>query len=348
MNSRVAIAGPAQTALVNIQYLRAIAAMMVVWVHAREQFDWLKLQFPSPAGGNGVDLFFVISGFIMVYTTYGKAVAPLAFIKRRFLRIAPLYWLAILFILVVSFVAPSVLKSTVIQPAHVLASFMFWPSPSPKFPAEMWPLLVPGWTLNYEMAFYVLFGLTLCAPMAWRVFLLCASLVLVVLSGIGLSATGVLRFYTDAIVLTFGAGALLGHLYCKGRIPQSVTLGWGLVVTGIALWWGLQSVDTGHRVIGAGIPAVLLVTGACALPSIDGKWLDWLRQLGDASYSIYIGHIFILGGLGFAWSRIYRRVDNNIDGVVFLTASILVCGMAGVLIYRLAEKPMNRWMSRKN
>ena len=76
--------------LINIQYLRAIAALMVVWSHAREQVEWLKIQFPLNFGVSGVDLFFVISGFIMVYTTHDKKISPLQFFSRRLERIVPL------------------------------------------------------------------------------------------------------------------------------------------------------------------------------------------------------------------------------------------------------------------
>lgn len=347
MGAHLSCGRPAQTALVNIQYLRGVAAMMVVWVHAREQFSALKLQFPSAAGGNGVDLFFVISGFIMVYTTYGKNITPTLFIQRRFARIAPLYWLATMAILVIGLTAPNMLKSTVIYIPHVIGSFLFWPMPSPKFIGDMWPLLVPGWTLNYEMAFYVVFGLTFFAPRVLRLFFLCGGIFFAVIFGILFDYVGVLRFYTDAIILTFAAGAILGHLHCLGHIPKNKVLGCISVLAGVFLWWALQYVHVGHRFIGAGIPAVLVVAGACTLPNLRGLWIDWLRHLGDASYSIYIGHVFILGIVALGWRHAFHPVSSEAEGVVFMLGSVLVCGVVGVGIHKFLENPLNKWVSKR-
>jgi exopolysaccharide production protein ExoZ len=341
---------PARTvqreALINIQYLRAIAAMMVVWAHAREQFDWIKLQFPSAAGGSGVDLFFVISGFIMVYTTFGRPISPTTFFARRLARIGPLYWLATLAIVVVVMLAPSVFKSTTVNAPHVWASLAFIPMLSPIFPGQMWPLLVPGWTLNYEMAFYVLFAATLLAPLRFRTLFLVGTLVLLVWAGIYFRFTGVFQFYTDAIVLTFGTGAILGHLYCSNRLPKSVFLGLTLVLGGSALWLSTLSINMGHRAIGSGIPAFLIVMGACILPSFDKGWLNWLGKLGDASYSIYVGHIFLLGLLRVGWAHTVGAGQTEKQGMAFMLTSVVFCAVGGVLIYYFIEKILGKLVSK--
>lgn len=347
MSVALAPGAPQREALINIQYLRALAAMMVVWVHGREQFEWIKLQFPSAAGSNGVDLFFVISGFIMVYTTYGKSTSPVSFVVRRLARIAPLYWLATLAIVVIGFAAPTMLKSTVLWAPHLLASLAFIPMSSPSFPGQMWPLLVPGWTLNYEMAFYVLFGVTLVVAQRHRIYWLSASLAVLVLSGALNNFTGLLDFYTDGIVLTFAAGAILGNLYCAGRLSRSTPWGLALMIAGVLLWLATLKVDTGHRAIGAGIPASMVVMGACILPTMGGDWLAWLRRLGDASYSIYLGHLFILGLLRVVWQRLRIPMDTAVQGWVFMLCGLLACAVGGWLIFRLIEQTLNAWIKRR-
>lgn len=218
---------------------------------------------------------------------------------------------------------------------------------SPAFPERMWPLLVPGWTLNYEMAFYFLFAITLVAPQRFRIFLLSGTLVLLVLSGIFFKFTGVLQFYTDAIVLTFGTGAILGYLYCSNRLPKNYLIGTLLILTGSTLWLSTLSVDMGHRAIGSGVPALLIVLGACILPSFCIVGLTWLKKLGDASYSIYIGHIFLLGLLRMIWSLTIGVGHTDKYGVAFMLTAVVFCAVGGVLMYEFIEKIIGKWVSEK-
>ncbi|MET0519910.1 MAG: acyltransferase, partial [Burkholderiaceae bacterium] len=298
-------------------------------------------------GSHGVDLFFVISGFIMVYTTYGRATEPGRFLLRRFLRIAPLYWLVTLAILLIALLLPQLLKSTVIVPAHVLASLAFVPMQSPAFPGYLWPLLVPGWTLNYEMAFYVLFALCLWLPGAVRTAALCATLLGAVLIGRLVDAQGRLGFYTDAIVLAFGCGAVLGELYCRGLLQRLGRRG-GLLalLAGTALWLAGQWLALPHRFVAAGIPATLVVMGACAIGPIAARGLKWLEALGDATYSIYLGHVLLLGGLRVLCSRLGLGVTDAGSAWAFMLTALLLSASGGWLLYRLVETPLADGLAR--
>jgi exopolysaccharide production protein ExoZ len=330
-----------RASLVNIQYLRAIAALMVVWVHAREQFSLTFQLFPSAVGSHGVDLFFVISGFIMVYTTHGKPGAPGQFLLRRFLRIAPLYWLITLTIVAIALLAPQLLKSTQLVPAHVLASLAFIPMQSPAFPDYLWPLLVPGWTLNYEMAFYALFALCLWLPARWRTPALCGVLLGLVALGRATDPGGVPGFYTDAIVLAFGTGAVLGELYCRGLLQRlGFTGGLLALLAGVALWLAGQSLPLPHRFIAAGIPATLVVLGACAIGPIASPGLKWLEKLGDATYSIYLGHVLLLGALRFACNKLDFAVTDLGSALCFMAMALIVSALGGWLLYRCVETPI--------
>ena len=169
----------------TIQYLRAIAAMMVVWHHAREQLPGLKFFFPSEFGPSGVDLFFVISGFIMVATTTGPG-RPFNFIARRLIRVVPLYWLLTCTMVALAWKLPQLFRTIDLAPAHVLQSLLFIPHYSPSFPGMAWPVLVPGWTLNFEMFFYAVFAATLSLAQPMRLWALAAVMSTLVIVGLSM------------------------------------------------------------------------------------------------------------------------------------------------------------------
>lgn len=137
----------------SLQILRGVAALLVVGFHARPVMDipadsWLDSLFSM--GYAGVNLFFIISGFIMCYTTDSRT-KPLKFIGRRLVRIAPLYWLLLLF--------HKGLRSLT-DPQTYLSMFFIPLSPqSPPFLG--YATWMVGWTLNYEMFFYLVFFLSL-------------------------------------------------------------------------------------------------------------------------------------------------------------------------------------------
>jgi hypothetical protein len=134
----------------GIQYLRGIAAMMVVFHHSRDEIGGaMSVTF----GARGVEIFFVISGLVMMYSTQGgvlagghtfreRAAASMLFWKRRFIRVAPLYWIALL--LSAQFVYRVDLTNWTL-----LKDALFIPHWNAAWPGQIWPTLVPGWSLNY-------------------------------------------------------------------------------------------------------------------------------------------------------------------------------------------------------
>ena len=174
--------------ILPIQYLRGIAALMVVWHHAAMPGGRNGLQLvPWAFGTSGVDVFFVISGFIMVVTTSGSSTGPLQFWHRRIVRVVPLYWLLTLLDgghCVGARRACS--RRCKVAPTTLLRrALLFVPHFSQSFPAFVWPLLVPGVDLNFEMFFYAVFGLSLVLPERGR--LLPLVVLFLVLTGIGLA-----------------------------------------------------------------------------------------------------------------------------------------------------------------
>src|SRR5580658_5421280 len=143
--------------LLSIQALRALAATAVVAYHA---LQWGSGGFD--VGRAGVDVFFVISGFIMWRVTSGRDVTPGAFLWRRVTRVAPLYWLTTLAVLAAALVWPGFLPEVRPGWRHLALSLAFIPHLDPR--GLPFPTLPPGWTLDYEALFYLTFAAALAGP----------------------------------------------------------------------------------------------------------------------------------------------------------------------------------------
>src|SRR3984885_1661552 len=111
-------------------------------------------------GPFGVKIFFVISGFVMWLTTAGVDISPVSFWRRRLVRIVPLYWFFLLLLVAVGLSAPQYLKTTEITWETAVKSFLFIPH-FHSVQKIIAPILIPGWSLNFEMFFYFIFGISL-------------------------------------------------------------------------------------------------------------------------------------------------------------------------------------------
>lgn len=331
--------------LAGIQSMRALAAMMVVWAHAREQFEWLRVQFPSDMGAHGVDLFFVISGLIMVVSTQNRRTLLSRFVLRRIVRIVPLYWLATFTLLAAALSVPSLLKTTVVSWPHVLQSLFFIPAESPSLKGLFMPFVIPGWTLNYEMFFYFLFGISRSRFPTNGKACLVGFLAILSLLGLAYKPAGVAGFYCDPIIFTFGLGMIIGELFCRGHMPSSKILSIGAASVGISLFLILQAADSDHRLISAGIPAAIVVIAVLSSPQ-NTIWPTPLTRIGDASYSIYLAHIFVLGALRFLHKQLLGSESDAWMGWSFMIAALVCSAGIGYLVYRYIENPLTQMLQK--
>lgn len=327
----------------SVQAMRAIAALLVVWVHAREQFPWLKEHFPSSLGAHGVDLFFVISGFIMVVSTSGRDVGFLAFFVRRLIRVAPLYWIATLALLAIALIAPRLVKTVVISWPHTIASLLFVPMESPAMPGNMFPLLIPGWSLNYEMAFYLLFGISIAAARSKKSYLVIFALIAASAYGWLAMPGGIPGFFCNPIILTFGAGILLGDAYTSGKLKPCVPGAIVLAACAVAAHFGASFLEFSNRFLSAGVPAAIFVAAAL-LAGNSVKWPRWALTLGDASYSLYLFHTFVLGAARFLVGPFMRDEPNEVAGWVFMIGSIVLSSVVSLSIHKRIEQPLTKWL----
>jgi exopolysaccharide production protein ExoZ len=316
-----------------IQYLRALAALSVVWGHSLYIVPGIAERLgPSWFGPAGVDLFFVISGFIMVVTTAGGDVTPQKFLALRIIRVVPLYWLATL--AWIGFVAFEGTFTNPHPPAAIAKSLLFVPYISPGSPSGVWPILQNGWTLNYEMFFYVLFALSLAAPARVRIAGLAATLGLLVVAGrlFGPFANALAFTYTSPYLLEFVAGMILAHGWLQSEPRNSLPHSLFLIVFGCYCIGGLHSRP---MILGG---AFLIVAG-CLDPRIRAIQSRPLLLLGNASYSIYLFHPFVLEALAPTWVRLFP-LATTLSSVLFVALAVLLSALAGCLCYWLIEKPI--------
>jgi exopolysaccharide production protein ExoZ len=331
--------------LSGIQILRAIAAFMVVLHHS----EWVvKSNFATTSwptfGAAGVDLFFVISGFIICLTT-SRATDPAQFIRKRLIRIIPLYWLVTLITFAIMCVDERFLDWQQANPVNLIKSLLFIPYGGGG--GLIQPILFVGWSLNYEILFYALWAVTLFlfpTSIGRRILLVAGALTAMVLVGIVVGPEkAVVRFSTNPIMLEFAAGAAIGWAYIYRRIFFArVPLALCMIATGLALvaFVLLHNPHTPH-VTQAGL-AVAIITTVLALEARDLPLRSTiLETLGNASYAIYLTHPLIIA---FAVrAPIFDLMEPGIARFLTITFALLatVVGI-GLASYFGFERPINR------
>lgn len=328
----------------NIQALRAVAALMVVFDHWGDHYGG-SLQQVGLLGSTGVDIFFVISGFVMIQSTWDRPTSPASFAIGRFVRIVPLYWICTIAVFVAALAMPSAFRSTGSNVVPLVKSLAF--VPYLKASGQVQPLLFPGWTLNYEMFFYALFAISLLVrARAVRAGLLVAGLVaLIVVGQVGHPSGVIAGFYTRPILLEFGYGVLLGIWNAHGGLSGSFQWsGWGLLGGGFGGLLAMEpifpQIDRGFKV---GPFAAMVVLAAVLLErsGVVVRARSWLL-LGAASYALYLVHPFA----GTAVFAVVRRLALAPGASICLSIgmTLAVTIAAGVCMHLWIERPADRWL----
>jgi exopolysaccharide production protein ExoZ len=289
-----------------------------------------------------VHIFFVISGFIMIVVSahqFRLPGAPAKFFKRRLIRIVPVYWFyTSLMLLLVCL--PYTLKQSTFDIVYTIKSYLFVPAVRPSTD-KIVPLLAQGWTLSYEMYFYILFAFFLKFSRTW----LLPSLILLFSASVGLRflvslGNGpVLNFFTNPILLEFVFGCFVGLVYISGRRISPV-LSLGLFAFGCLslIAWIIYGGGGFSGVIVWGIPAACIVAGATNLErALDFRTPRILTALGDSSYSLYLSHTFLL----MVVAKLLKM--NLLSGIpidIVIILSVAFCIVFGHLAYLYIEKPI--------
>lgn len=343
-----------------VQVLRGVAAAMVVCHHyiasqaerGAEASRWL-LEF----GGAGVDIFFVISGFIMTITQldadgkFSAASSAKHFLARRLMRIAPLYWVLTTLAFVLATLAGAAV-STPIGFEKFLMSMLFLPHGDPGLvmneEAHRAYVIPMAWTLTYEWFFYLVFSLALVLGLKLfvRLQFIAACFAACVLAGLVYQpAALLLQVVTSPMLFEFLLGGLAALLYSKGiRLngAQAVLLA---LLSGAALV-NLQHDSVFARTVAWGFAAFALVIAA-TLHEGSTKQPPFMRplaRLGDISYSLYLSHFFTLALLVRIQDRLPLLEDGF--GVLAIAAYVLLSLLAAELCYRFVEDPARKRLSR--
>jgi exopolysaccharide production protein ExoZ len=341
--------------IVSIQYLRGLAALGVVLAHASMSLlDKNKSLIPLAVGAGGVDLFFVISGFIMYYTTANRATTTGEFYLRRFVRIFPLYFAASSVAFLIAKLVPSVTRTFSSNLYDYVRSILFVPyySTTVQGVDSLTPLMRPevgqGWTLNYEVFFYFIFGLSLYLPRQYRMRSFVTLFLLLTTIGILFRPSGAIpSTYTDSLLLEFVLGVMLGHFLIR-RLRRSIKAAGVLllILAGITSV-GIQMFTTSSlpRVLGYGLPAASVVAAALWLERM--QLISRVRTfllLGDASYSLYLLHGFVLAILRRAWQR-YFNINLVGTHIIFVLVSTIAAEAVAIAAFRYAERPVTRTLT---
>jgi peptidoglycan/LPS O-acetylase OafA/YrhL len=347
--------------LQSIQVCRALAALLVVHVHATvmarvyaERYgslDAISNGFYNTLdfGQLGVDLFFVISGFIMIFVTSalppGRA-SVRSFLERRIARIVPLYWFFTFLLAALIVVAPGVVVHDDLSGTFLLKSLFF--IPAVRSNGEIAPVVPPGWTLNFEMFFYLSLGILLLLPAHRRVWLLSFGFLSLVAAGLALTpgpSHPVATVLTSPLLFEFLYGCWIGSLFLTGRVagPSWAALCVGTGLTGITLAFFLPL--QAYRPFSWGIPSALLVYGLLCLERAKRlRFPQFLVRLGDASYSLYLVHWFVLPPVGRAWAK--SGLGSHAAGDVLVLLGIAASVAAALVVYRYLEDPLIRGARR--
>jgi peptidoglycan/LPS O-acetylase OafA/YrhL len=357
----------------SIQALRGFAAVLVVFFHIAE---FQRDVIPTTAVGDhalisglwdrgfaGVDLFFVISGFIMVYVTrnvpHGLSSA-FHFLKFRITRIYPLWWIYALLMMFYFWLFYG-------NPADISQSEtsggmgLYLTKSLLLIPQHAMPVLVTGWSLIHEMWFYLVFSVILLLPRRWLLPALSFWGTMVIVGfTLGFSqpfSRDILSLATAFITLEFIGGGIAAWVLIKSppRFAAIFTfLGALALLMALSFYTDISSAThLWERVVIFGVPGILLVYGAVGMELQNRLWVPrWQIVLGDWSYSLYLSHYFVISGLRRVFPMIAEKLpepmsdmfvlgtEGVLDNLLFTILAILGSVFLAGLSFRLIERPL--------
>jgi len=339
---------PVQGKLENIQALRGLAALMVLAAHikgAELDYGGAGVLLPSwlYMGVAGVDLFFLISGFVMAHVALAGARGPDAarrFVFNRAARIYPAYW-AVTLLLMLLYAGKLALFSEATPFPNAVATFLLLPSDS-------FPLLPVGWTLVHEVYFYIVFAaFVFWRPAGLPLFLgVWAAMVAAALAFGVVDATAWTNVIFNPLTFEFIAGAAIAIVVRRGvtRFARPAFIAGALLFAiETAFFTDLLYPDAmGRFALRAALiapPFALILYGAAALERRDGALApSWLRRTGDASYSMYLIHVpvFLVAGKLISISVADTRLDNFLLIVTYAAGAIA----AAFALQHFVERPL--------
>lgn len=272
--------------------------------------DWLHNAVSTSFSG-GVDIFFVISGFVIYLSMIERPKSVSQFIVDRLSRIVPAYWFYSCIFAVILIYYPWTHPSSAFELVHFIKSLLFIPAQNPAN-SYMYPTLIVGWTLNFEMMFYAVFALSIIAGYRYLHISIIAMLLTVYLSAPHFKIS---EFYATARILEFGLGVVLARLYLTHRNAFRIKSSISVLI--ILLSFNILLFVDGDVFLTNGVPSLFILYSALCL---DGKLKDseFLDLMGNSSYTLYLSHkIFICIGVVICKSFGYGFEVMAIPVIIF-------------------------------
>jgi len=330
----------------SIQFLRFVAAAMVTAYHITIGLDKyyagsvsFGFKYLAGFGQVGVHIFFVISGFVMVYTSFSNQTdtfVPSRFFVRRFIRIYPIYWI---------YAAVYLLFHGLFQDGYALSlgqivrAYLLLPADSAN-------IIGPGWTLSFEVFFYLCFGLVMVLGLYRGLFLL----TLFFLSLLAIryafkidSSWQYLHVFTNSLLLEFLFGAWIAYIVvCAKPIGTKISVamliaGLGLFIAGLVFGYARLP-----AVVVWGIPSMLLVAGFVfnerngRISKLVQRW-SWL---GDSSYSLYLLHILLIDVTLMLSTYLHPQFESALGTSAVFIVLLTLCILVSIVAYNYVERPL--------
>ena len=343
--------------IVSIQLMRAVAALSVVYVHCAANVCGLP-----QAGAFGVDIFFVISGFVIAYVV-SHGGDNKEFLVKRFIRIEPTYLLTTVTVILATIYFPAAIKTTKISFLGFIKSLLFIPDSENMGR----PILPQGWSLNYEMFFYVVMYLCVLFVKNKRYLTLACASTLVAFSiarSFCNTKSFILNYYDASLLFEFIYGIALYHVYAallkKHKLGITVNCSVKtIILTTLALlsYGFLFYCEVGRRLwslsrgISIGIPALVLVSAVLFLEEEiyrnHNRILQLFVECGEASYVIYLIHYHIVA---FLTRTVFDRVLGTDCEIIYESVKVIIIFSltitAGILIHRFIDMPIQRYLKK--
>lgn len=322
--------------LYQLNWVRAIAALMVVAYHLEitmalsKYFD--RAVFPIfKAGSAGVELFFVLSGFVIYYAHHrdrqGDVEAVKKFVFKRFRRLYPPLWIVLIATTAMAFAAGADVSAW-----DVIAAYLI-------LPVEKEVLLGVEWTLRHEMLFYATFlvwlwnrKIGLAALLGWGV--------IGSIAGVFFDEPWLLKFLLSPYHLLFMTGMGIGWLFVREDMSHGLATFIAGVIVFAGTWWQVSyggGADPDYLILLFGLGATGIIYGLCALPSWNRPCKP-LDMMGAASYSLYLIHYPLLSLLLKITMIVHAYVPLPLE--LYFIGIVFACQMAGLLFHYYVEKPV--------
>ncbi|WP_321948525.1 acyltransferase [Paraburkholderia sp. J10-1] len=320
--------------LKSLTVLRAVAATTVIFFHIM-----------SPTGHTfgefGVDIFFVISGFVIALVLDNPELTAQRFLADRIARIVPLYWVLTFGVFVGALIAPELLNSTTADLGNLLKSLFF--IPYRKESGQIFPMLFVGWTLNYEMLFYAVTAVSLIVMRRHRLLLTSALLLAIFCAAKASHSHGVFAaFYTNQRMFEFPLGILAYQLW-KFGVRIKLPLAGCMAIAAYAWMAWINWHDLSNApLLYYGLPAFVLIASTLSLESATGS--GWVTRaaifIGNASYAIYLSHPYCV-------EAARKLLPDAIDGFdatapLGVALTMIVATAMGAALYQFVDWPLHR------